>query len=123
MKAGKRRATRQATDFDSGKPPQWSPAMKAGKRLADHGVETGPGVPQWSPAMKAGKSAARRGERRLDVGAAMEPGHEGREEVDRMLALMGASKPQWSPAMKAGKSPAARSNGPCSAAGRNGARP
>ena len=54
--------------------------------------------------MKAGKSPPSHRAPAASDTAAMEPGHEGREEaVAKAGELESELKPQWSPAMKAGK--------------------
>ena len=71
------------TDWSDEQPlPQWSPAMKAGKSepIAPSWAPRR-GTPQWSPAMKAGKRRLASGVAGPRRRAAMEPGHEGREEM------------------------------------------
>ena len=59
--------------------------------------------------MKAGKSTESVDLNGVLSDAAMEPGHEGREErLVIEMAMLGVDMPQWSPAMKAGKSAAHR---------------
>ena len=110
-------------------PPQWSPALTAGKSRRAHGLRSAcDRRPQWSPALTAGKSVALvtkdgwiveaamepgphgREERQArgvvggGRGAAMEPGPHGREETpDDISCNMSSPWPQWSPALTAGK--------------------
>jgi len=97
---GREELARSTDDYASGWTPQWSPAMKAGKRRDGH---------------RAGPYA---------VLAAMEPGHEGREEpISANAAGPSVVPPQWSPAMKAGKSRRDQTRSTRPRQRRNGARP
>ncbi len=61
--------------------PQWSPVTKTGKtgRCSRRGWRAR--GPQWSPVTKTGKTRDRHRRRGEDTPAAMEPGHEDREDT------------------------------------------
>src|ERR1035437_9024017 len=61
--------------------PQWSPVMKTGKTTDLPSPSPPVKMPQWSPVMKPGKTAKRVVRRTLRDDAAMEPGHEDREDT------------------------------------------
>ena len=110
--------------------PQWSPVTRTGKSGLEIVVRCGEiGQPQWSPVTRTGKRGPRtqgpqgltaamepghedREERtslsdvhRVGRVAAMEPGHEDREEEgDKRDDIRKILLPQWSPVTRTGKS-------------------
>src|SRR5665647_3838666 len=61
--------------------PQWSPVMKTGKTRLSKRPGLYVELPQWSPVMKTGKTMGAVVIRRSARHAAMEPGHEDREDL------------------------------------------
>ena len=63
-----------------GEQPQWSPVTKTGKTFAAHERQVDADRPQWSPVTKTGKTRYGRWLPHEGEPAAMEPGHEDRED-------------------------------------------
>ncbi len=78
MKTGKTGVMRYLSPDPS--KPQWSPVMKTGKTTTAGGLTLTSSRPQWSPVMKTGKTRLARAAMDVADAAAMEPGHEDRED-------------------------------------------
>ena len=114
--------------FTAGYLPQWSPVTRTGKRsVRTESFVMNSGEPQWSPVTRTGKRSTartpatpytgRNGARSRGPGragrpaaaghgapAAMEPGHEDREESPAPTSCRSpASAPQWFPVTRTGK--------------------
>ena len=98
--------------------------MKAGKRHRSGARHVGVRRAAMEPGHEGREECRDVGCEQVGRPAAMEPGHEGREEESTVGEDGGSSAvPQWSPAMKAGKSSRTDRRGGCSPCCRNGARP
>ena len=69
-----------AEDMEHTDGPQWSPVTKTGKTRPAAQKEHRMAEPQWSPVTKTGKTADLDVARKFHGDAAMEPGHEDRED-------------------------------------------
>jgi len=77
--------------------------MKTGKTPGDYLTKADLQWLQWSPVTKTGKTRQPCGQARFEPPAAMEPGHEDREDNDFNTRSTRAPSPQWSPVTKTGK--------------------
>src|SRR5680860_204669 len=114
---------RAATSVDAEPAPQWSPVTKTGKTTERTARARSTERPQWSPVTKTGKTATPVGGEVVGVVAAMEPGHEDREDQCAVSdEVTTVDLPQWSPVTKTGKTSTTRGSTPPTRSCRNGAR-
>ncbi len=88
--------------IDYANAPQWSPVTKTGKTAAVNAVAGGISGRNGARSRRPGRPGAlRRFE--SDLLAAMEPGHEDREDRSSSAVSLTPTRPQWSPVTKTGK--------------------
>jgi len=64
--------------------PQWSPVTRTGKTSSATIAAACSSLPQWSPVTRTGKTGRHPDQRPAGLDAAMEPGHEDRENPSTM---------------------------------------